>query len=79
MLWSTIENIGKNIYKTLSHIHKHIGLDKSFATFLEVAKQEHWQKEAFSNELGVMKSQGKGATAKTQRVLKNAAQRCLCR
>ena len=78
VLWSIIENAGKNIYKTLSHIHIHIEPGESFTTFLKVAKQQHRQ-EVFAYELGVMKSQRKGAVAKTQRVLKNAGQRCLCR
>ena len=78
VLWNTIEIAGKNVYKTKSHIHKLLGPGESFAIFFKVAKQEH-QQEAFAYKAKVMKSQGKGAATKTQRVLKNTPQRCLCR
>ena len=78
VLWSTIERIGLDLYLNTSDLYKHIGPDEGFEDYMEVCKEVH-RKDAFSYELGLLKSKGKQEGADVKKVFGMAAYCCVCR
>ena len=78
-MWSSIEREAHDFLKSMHSVWQKLGLaGELLEAFMDDAKQTH-RIEAFSYEIGLLKSNAKGSMSEIKKAISNAGRRCLCR
>ena len=77
-MWSSIEREAHDFLKSMHTVWQKLGTRELLEVFMDDAKQTH-RIEAFSYEIGLLKSNAKGSMWEIKKALSNAGRQCLCR